>query len=400
MVTQSAPASVDVVPGQTIQSRLVSLDVFRGLIIAGMVLVTDPGSYNFVYPQLLHAQWNGATATDMIFPSFLFIVGVAITLSFASRLQKGSPRSTLAKHVVRRAAIIFVLGLAVNGFPDYHLHTLRIPGILQRIAICYLIAGLLYLATSRDEKSRSRQTAIFATLVVVILAGYWALLKLVPVPGFGPGRLDSLGNLPAYIDRMIFGTNHLWAWGLTPGYGVTYDPEGMLSTLPAIAAVLIGVLAGEWLRKEQTVQRRVLGMALAGALLTIGGLLLARYLPLNKRIYTTTFALFSGGISLLTFAACYLVVDVWRLRRWASPLLVFGTNAILAFALSSVITTFMDRIHVNAGSGVLTLHEWGNQIFAGFLQPVPASLAYAVTIVLLNLALLYPLYRKRIFLRV
>jgi predicted acyltransferase len=377
----------------------VSLDVFRGLIIAGMVLVTDPGSYSFVYPQLLHAQWNGATATDMIFPSFLFIVGVAITLSFASRLHRGSPRSTLAKHVCRRAAIIFVLGLAVNGFPDYHLHTLRIPGILQRIAICYLIAGLFYLATGRDEKSRSRQTAIFATLIVVILAGYWALLKLVSVPGFGPGRLDSLGSLPAYIDRLIFGTNHLWAWGLTPGYGVTYDPEGMLSTLPAIATVLIGVLAGKWLRKEQTVQRRVLGMVIAGTLLTIIGLLLAPYLPLNKRIYTSTFALFSGGISLLTLAACYLVVDVWRFRRWAS-LLVFGTNAILAFALSSVITTLLDRIHVNTGSGVLTLHQWGNHIFAGFLQPVHASLAYAVTIVLLNLALLYPLYRKRIFLRV
>jgi len=139
---------------------------------------------------------------------------------------------------------------------------------------------------------------------------------------------------------------------------------------------------------------------LAGTLLTIAGLLLAPYLPLNKRIYTSTFALFSGGISLLTFAACYLVVDAWRFRRWASPLLVFGTNAILAFALSSVITTFMDRIHVNTGSGVLTLHEWGNHIFAGILQPVHASLAYAVTIVLLNLALLYPLYRKRIFLRV
>ena len=377
-----------------------SLDVFRGLIIAGMVLVTDPGSYSFVYPQLLHAQWNGATGTDMIFPSFLFIVGVAITLSFASRLQKGSPRSTLAMHVVRRSAIIFLLGLAVNGFPDYHLHTLRIPGILQRIAVCYLIAGLLYLATGRNEKSPSRQTAIFTALIVVILAGYWALLKLVPVPGFGPGRLDSLGNLPAYIDRMIFGTNHLWAWGLTPGYGVTYDPEGMLSTLPAIAAVLIGVLAGKWLRKEQPVQRRVLGMVIAGTLLTLAGLLLTPYLPLNKRIYTTTFALFSGGISLLTFAACYLVVDVWRFRRWASPLLIFGTNAILAFALSSVITTLLDKIHVSTGAGVLTLHEWGNHIFAGFLQPMHASLAYAVTIVFLNLALLYPLYRKRIFVSV
>jgi len=400
MVTQSAPLSISVVPGRASQSRLVSLDVFRGVIVAGMILVTDPGSYSFVYPQLLHAQWNGATATDMIFPSFLFIVGVAITLSFASRLQKGADRLELAIHVVRRSAIIFVLGLLVNGFPDYHLHTLRIPGILQRIAVCYLLVGLLYLATGRNEQSRSRQAAIFTTLIVVILAGYWALLKLFPVPGFGPGGLDSLSSLPAYVDRMVFGTNHLWAWGLTPGHGVTYDPEGILSTLPAMATVLFGALAGKWLQKALSDQKRVLGLVLAGILLTVAGLLLAPYLPLNKRILTPTFALFSGGISLLTFALCYLVVDVWRVRRWASPLLVFGTNAVLAFTLSSVITTLLDRLHITTRNGVLTLHQFGNQLFSGFLRPVHASLAYALFIVLLNMAIIYPLFRRRIFLRV
>lgn len=400
MVTQSAQVAVAPIPTEKAHTRLVSLDVFRGLIVACMILVTDPGSYSFVYPQLLHAQWSGATATDMIFPSFLFMVGVAMTLSFSSRLAKGSSGPTLAKHVIHRSVVIFVLGLAVNGFPDYHLHTLRIPGILQRIAVCYLMAGLLYLATDRSDKWRSRQTAIFSALIVAILAGYWALLKLVPAPGFGAGRLDSLGSLPAYVDRTIFGTNHLWAWGLTPGYGVTYDPEGLLSTLPAIATVLIGIVAGKWLRKEQPIRCRVLGMLMAGVLLTSAGLLLAPYLPLNKRIQTSTFALFSTGVSLLTFAACYLVVDVWGLRRWASPLLVFGTNAILAFTLSNIITTLADRIRVSTVDGVINLHHWGNHVFAGFLQPVHASLAYAIAIVLLNLALIYPLYRKRIFLRV
>ncbi len=399
MATQSASIATATSPSESVRPRLVSLDVFRGLIVVGMILVTDPGSYSFVYPQLLHAQWFGATATDMIFPSFLFIVGVAITLAFASRLEKGSSRVMLAGHILRRSAIIFVIGLALNGFPDYHLHTLRIPGVLQRIAVCYLAASLIYLATG-TEKWRSRQTAILTAVAVALLAAYWGLLKLYPVPGFGAGRLDSLGNLPAYLDRLVFGTNHLWAWGLTPGHGVTFDPEGILSTLPAIATTLIGVLAGKWVRKEQSVRLRILGLVVAGLLLLIAGLLLNPLFPINKKIWTSTFTLFSGGVSLLTFALCYLVVDVWRWRRWASPLLVFGANAILAFALSNVIITITDRIHLGTKDGALTLHEFGFRCFTVLFRPIHASLVYAIVIVLVNMALLYPLYRKHIFLRV
>ena len=399
MATQSASIAIATSPSGSARPRLVSLDVFRGLVLAGMILVTDPGSYSFVYPQLLHAQWFGATATDMIFPSFLFIVGVAITLAFASRLEKGSSRVMLAGHILRRSAIIFVIGLALNGFPDYHLHTLRIPGVLQRIAVCYLAASLLYLATG-TEKWRSRQTAILTAVAVALLAAYWGLLKLYPVPGFGAGRLDSLGNLPAYLDRFVFGTNHLWPWGLTPGYGVTFDPEGILSTLPAFATTLIGVLAGKWLRREQSVRLRILGPVVAGLLLMAAGLLLNPLFPINKKIWTSTFTLFSGGVSLLTFAVSYLVVDVCHWRRWASPLLVFGANAILAFALSNVITTMTDRIHLGTKDGALTLHEFGFRCFTVLFRPIHASLAYAIVIVLLNMALLYPLYRKRIFLRV
>lgn len=399
MATQSASIAIATSPSGSARPRLVSLDVFRGLVLAGMILVTDPGSYSFVYPQLLHAQWFGATATDMIFPSFLFIVGVAITLAFASRLEKGSSRVMLAGHILRRSAIIFVIGLALNGFPDHHLHTLRIPGVLQRIAVCYLAASLLYLATG-TEKWRSRQTAILTAVAVALLAAYWGLLKLYPVPGFGAGRLDSLGNLPAYLDRFVFGTNHLWPWGLTPGYGVTFDPEGILSTLPAIATTLIGVLAGKWLRREQSVRLRILGLVVAGLLLMAAGLLLNPLFPINKKIWTSTFTLFSGGVSLLTFAVSYLVVDVCHWRRWASPLLVFGANAILAFALSNVITTMTDRIHLGTKDGALTLHEFGFRCFTVLFRPIHASLAYAIVIVLLNMALLYPLYRKRIFLRV
>jgi predicted acyltransferase len=372
-----------------------------------MILVTDPGTYNAVYRPLLHATWDGATPTDMIFPAFLFIVGVAITLSLASRIRRGYTPARLVRHTLRRSASIFVIGLVVNGFPDYNLHTLRIPGVLQRIALCYLCGSLLYLATGRlsegtEERRDRKRSAVFASATLAILAVYWALLKLVPVPGFGTGRLDSLGNLGAYIDRAILGTRHMWPWGLTPSYGVTYDPEGLLSTLPAIATLLLGILAGEWMRTEHPAKRKALVLALAGAVVVAAGWLLHPLLPINKKLWTSTFVLFSGGVSLLIFSLCYAILDVRRWKWGAFPALVFGTNAIVAFALSNVITTLTDRIHVPGGSGDgLTLHAWGYRCFLTLkLSPIHASLAYAVAIVMINLAILLPLYRKRIFLRV
>ena len=389
-----------------------SLDVFRGLAVAGMILVTDPGTYSEVYWPLLHAQWNGCTPTDLIFPGFLFAVGVAITLSFASRLERGDDRVKLARHVIVRSTAIFLIGLLVNGFPDYNLHTIRIPGVLQRIALCYLCGALFYLgigylgigraAEVADKRQWRRRVALIAGFAVILLGIYWALLKLVPVPGFGAGRLDSLGNIGAYVDRTLLGTRHLWAWGLTPGYGVTFDPEGLLSTLPAIASLLIGVIAGEWLRTEYSTKRKAFALAAAGLILALAGWLLNPLLPINKKMWTSTFALFSGGVSLLIFSALYSILDVKRWRWWTPPALVLGTNAILAFALSNVITTLTDRVHVNLRDGsALTLHQWiYGHCFATWLQPVHASLAYAIAIVLLNMALVYPLYRQRIFLRV
>jgi predicted acyltransferase len=390
-------------PREIDDSRLVSLDVLRGLAVAGMILVTDPGTYSAVYPQLLHALWNGATAADMIFPTFLVAVGVAITLSFDVRIQRGSSRAQLALHALVRSMFLFVIGLAANGFPDYNLATLRIPGVLQRIALCYMTCGLVYLWLSegQERKAVSRKVWTIVATVFVLLAGYWAALKLIPVPGFGPNRLDSLGNLGAYIDRAVFGIPHMWAWGLTPGYGVTYDPEGLLSTLGAIATTFIGILAGEWLRSEFSGTRKAIGLAVVGLALALAGLLLHPLLPINKRIWTSTFTLFSGGVALILFAALYFLLDVKRWRWWTPPALVFGTNAILAFALSSVITVLSDRIHMPSQNGpALTLHQWGNQVLEAWLQPVHASLAYAIVVTAINLAMLYPFYRRRFFLRV
>lgn len=389
----------------TEDSRLLSLDVFRGAIVAAMILVTDPGTYGAVYWPLLHAPWNGATPTDMIFPSFLVIVGVAITLSMGSRLQRGSDRRQLALGVLRRGVALFVAGLLVNGFPDYHLDTIRIPGVLQRIALCYCAGALLYLGVNggRDEaRQRRRRSKVVGAAVVALLAVYWALLKLFPVPGFGAGRLDSLGNVGAYVDRSLLGVRHMWAYGVTPGYGVTFDPEGLLSTLPALATLLFGVLAGEWMRTGCSRRRKAAVLAGAGACLALAGLALSPLLPLNKKMWTSTFAIFSGGVAVLAFAFFYWIVDVRRWRRWAAPALVFGTNAIIALALSNVVTTLTDRVHVTSGSGArMTVHAWAYQYgFATWLVPVHASLAYALLVVVLNLAIVYPLYRKRIFLRV
>ena len=388
-------------------SRLISLDALRGAIVAGMILVTDPGTYSAVYWPLLHATWDGVTPTDMIFPAFLVIVGVATTLSFASRLERGASQKRLMIHVLRRSGILLLLGLLMNGFPDYDWHTIRIPGVLQRIALCYLAGSLLYLIVSNifDNKEgvqAVRRSSMIGAVLLAILALYWALLKLYPVPGFGPGRLDSLGNLGAYIDRSVFGVRHMWAWGLTPGYGVTFDPEGLLSTLPALATLLIGVLAGEWIRTSYSPRRKVAVLVFSGIGLAVAGLMLSRWLPLNKKIWTSTFAIFSAGVALLAFSLFHWILDVRHWRAWAAPTLVLGTNAIFAFVVSGIITTLTDRIPMTIGHAAsVSLHQWAYQeVFATWLKPVHASLAYAIAIVILNIVIVYPLYSKRIFLRV
>ncbi|MFZ0661494.1 MAG: DUF5009 domain-containing protein [Acidobacteriaceae bacterium] len=380
-------------------ARLASLDVYRGLIIAGMILVTNPGTYSHAYWPLLHAKWNGSTPTDMIFPAFLFIVGVAITLAFQSRTKRGETRGKLARHLVQRAAVLIALGLIVNGFPFYHLHTLRLPGILQRIAVCYLLGGLLYLATA--SLPCARRATILGSVAFALIAGYWAILKLLPAPGFGAGRLDSVGNIASVVDRAVFTTRHMFPYGTTPGHGVTFDPEGLLSTLGALASLLIGVLAGEWLRTDHPGVKKAAWLAVAGVVLFVVGLTLNPLLPVNKQIWTSTFVFVSSGVSLLAFAFCYWLVDLRRSRWWTVPALVFGTNAIFAFVLSNFITTITEVVYVGPAAGVINLRHWGYQtLFLPWLAPLHASLAFAILIVLVNMALVYPLYRKRIFLRI
>ncbi len=394
-----SPAAVSPHRPSSDSARLVSLDVFRGLVIAGMILVTDPGTYSAVYWPLRHAEWQQPTPTDMIFPAFLVMVGMAMTLAFAARLRRGVSRAALLGHVAQRSVVLIALGLLLNGFPHFHLATLRLPGILQRIAVCYLLGSLLYLFAGEGR----RRVGTLIAVTFALLVGYWAVLELVPVPGFGAGRLDSLGNVGAYVDRAVFGTRHMWAYGLTPGHGVTYDPEGIVSTLGALATLLLGVLAGEWMRSShRSREAKALGLAAGGLLLALAGLLLAPAMPLTKKIWTPTFAVFSAGVTLAAFAVCFWLVDIVRWRRWLAPLRVLGTNAIFAFALSTVITALLTEIHVPGPNGTReNLHAWiYHHWFATWLPPVEASLLYALGIVAINILLVLPLYRRRIFLRI
>lgn len=381
--------------------RLLSLDVLRGLTVAGMILVTDPGTYAHVYKQLTHAAWNDPTATDLIFPCFLVMVGISVTLSVSARLRRGSTYRELALHAIGRGVALIVLGLLLNGFPHYGLATLRLPGILQRIGLCYLVATTLYLSLSRPSvKLRTRQITVLCTCLG-LLATYWLLLTTYPTAGFGAGHLDPLGNLPSVLDRAAFGQPHMFQWGIkTPGFGITFDPEGILSTLGALGTTLFGVLAGDELSIDEDRGRQCGVLAGAGTVLWLLSMVLRQWMPLNKQIYTPTFALWSSGLSLLAFACLFLLIDILRVRRGWTLALVFGTKAIFAFCLSQVITSLLGMWRVKSEGNQPFYMVADAHLFGTWLPPRPASLAWATCVVLLNAALVYPLYRKRIFLRI
>jgi predicted acyltransferase len=360
--------------------RLDSLDVFRGLTIAAMILVSTPGTWTAVYLPLDHAAWHGWTPTDLVFPFLLFAMGAAIPFAMARR--RTAPK-TIRRHIVRRAAILFGLGLVLNAIempPLLDWVTFRIPGVLQRIAIVYLAVTWI-----TEHTSRRRQIAITAWL----LAGYWLAMMLVPVPGVGAGVLTPSGNLASFIDRALLG-RHL----LTP----LYDPEGLLSTLPAIATALCGVFAGDWLKTSREAHRSV-WLAVAGLAATVTALAFARLFPINKNLWTSSFALFSAGMAALVLAACHWLVDAKGWRQWARPLVVYGRNPLAAYFLSAGLDSVLTRSIAPNGSSLKSIVY--RTAFASWLRPCcgaeAASLAYAAAYVLLWGLILAEMYRRRIF---
>jgi predicted acyltransferase len=365
-------------------ARLLSLDIFRGATIAGMLLVNNPGTWSTIYDPLEHAAWNGWTPTDLIFPFFIFISGVSMAFSFAARSRRGDTRGALLRSVLRRSATLFLLGLLLHAFPHYfELSHLRIPGVLQRIALAYLFSGMAYVYLGRNAR---------VILVALLLLGYWALQTLVPVPGGFTGVLEPGMDLGGYIDRIVFGTNHLWR------ESKTWDPEGLLSTLPAIATALLGAFTGDWMRSERDAPTRTAVLFFGGNILLALGLMWSPLFPINKSLWTSSYVLFTAGFACNVLAMCYWLVDVKGYRRWAVPFVVLGMNAITAFFLSSLFSRIIGLIKVD---GDVALKTWiYRNAFASWLAPINASLAFAVVYVVLWTALMSILYKRRIFIRV
>jgi predicted acyltransferase len=369
--------------------RLGSLDVFRGLTIAAMILVNDAGDWDKTYAPLLHAEWHGWTPTDLIFPFFLFIVGVAIPYAFAGRLARsGGDRGPLHRQILRRTLLLLALGLFLNWFPFYTVdwRTARIPGVLQRIALVYPVAALAWLHLGK----RSR-----ALLTAVLLIGYWLAMVLIPVPGHGAGDLSPQVNLAAWVDHQVLGPH---TWKKAPGPG---DPEGLLSTLPAIATALLGLFAGDALRSSRTPREKLSSLLLWGAAATAAGLVWDRWFPINKNLWTSSYVLFTAGAALLPLAMIYFLVDMKNRDAWARPFLVFGTNAIVAFFGSTLLAKLGYLIHWTEGGGKVTLQQaLYRNLFASWLPDYVASLAWALAYVALWWGLMALLYRRRIFVRI
>lgn len=366
--------------------RLHSLDVFRGLTIAGMVLVNNAGSWTAVYEPLEHSPWDGWTPTDLIFPFFVFIVGIAIPLAFEKRKTAGGERRVPYLKIFRRTAVIFALGLLLNAFPFTvdKLQHWRIPGVLQRIALCYLVASLIFL------RSKVRTQVIIAG---GLLIAYWLAMKLIAAPGFAMGDLSKEGSLASWVDRTLL-PGHI--------YKPQYDPEGLLSTIPAIATALFGVLAGQWLMQKREALDKIAGLFAVGALCVIVGYIWNWAFPINKALWTSSYVMFTGGLALQLLALCYWLVDLKGRKRWAFPFVVFGVNALALYVLSSLLFKVLLAIKATKLDGEEgTLRDFiYERAFESWLSPYNASLAFALCYVALWWLVMWALYRRRIFIKV
>jgi predicted acyltransferase len=401
-------ATTNVAPAR---ERLLSLDVFRGITIAGMLLVNNPGTWSAIFPPLEHAEWNGWTPTDLIFPFFLFIVGITTHLSMSARRARGDDDSALVKQILRRGIIIYLLGFAMAMFPFYQwgaipslpnasawdrivfrIEHVRLLGVLPRIAIVYMIAGLLSLRTTLKQ-----QIIIIASL----LFGYWFAMTLIPVPGenaIGAALLNTHDrNLAAYLDRLILTTNHTWTGS------VTFDPEGPMSTIPAIATAMLGVIAGRWIAlKEKPLLERISGLFAAGSIGMVAGLMWNWSFPINKNLWTSSYVIFTAGMACVALATIMWIVDYVNVKWWTRPFVVFGVNPIVAFVGSGVMARLIYTLwHVNyQGKSIAIQDAIYQSVFLPWLPPRVASLAFAITFVLLWYAILLVLYRRKIILKV
>ena len=400
-----------VAPHTTTRERLLSLDVFRGLTIAGMLLVNDPGTWSAIFPPLEHAEWHGWTPTDLIFPFFLFIVGITTHLSLSARRARGDDDSAIVKQILRRGLIIWFLGFLMALFPFYQWGTIealpnaswwdrivwrldhvRILGVLARIGIVYIIAGLLTFKTTLRQQ---------IYIIAGLLFGYWFAMTLIPVPGeneIGALLLHTKDrNLAAYLDRAILTSKHIWTGS------VTYDPEGILSTFPAIATAMLGVLTGRWLvQREKPLLERITGLFAAGSLGMVVGLMWNWSFPINKNLWTSSYVIFTAGMACVALATIMWIVDYANVKWWTKPFVVFGVNPIVAFVGSGVMARLIYTLwKVDYQGRSVSIQSAIYQAgYASWLPPRVASLAFALSFVLLWYGILLVLYRRNIILKV
>lgn len=350
-----------------------------------MIIVNTPGSWSHIYPILEHSKWNGCTPTDLIFPFFIFVMGFAAFLSLTSRLHKRVSRKKLVLQLIRRSVIIFALGLIINSFPFNDLANIRILGVLQRIAIVNLICGLFLIYS--DIKT-------IRYISIGLLLGYWALMTWLPVPDFGPANLDPDTNLSAWLDRLILG-KHVWIY--TP----LYDPEGILSTLPAIVSGLIGVLAGNSFVKSKNESEKLINLLVFGNILIITGMAWGLLLPINKQLWTSSYVLYTSGLAMVVLGICYWLADIKRIRQFAPPFLAFGTNPIIAYFGSQIGAAVIGMIVIKTSEKKVSLYEW---LFMKYqeigLSAENASLLGAILFTGFWLLVVSIMYRKKIIVKI
>ena len=401
----------------TSRERLLSLDVFRGLTVAGMLLVNNPGTWSSIYDPLEHAAWHGWTPTDLIFPFFLFIVGITTQLSITARRARGDDEGAIRRQILKRGALIFLFGFLLSGFPFFtwgpvagnpdpsifdrvvdRLEHWRILGVLQRIGLAYIVSALI-----ATRASLRTQVVVTASL----LLGYWVLMTLVPVPGSNgtPGALlldRGQTTLAGWLDRLLldwrrFGLgNHLWSGS------VTWDPEGILSTSGAIATALLGNMAGRWIGEPRPLMDRVAGLFAAGAIAMVVGLMWNWSFPINKGLWTGSYVIFTGGMACVALATIIWLIDIMGQRWWTKPFQIYGLNPMIAFLGSGIMARLIYSVlKVQLDGKTVSLQSAIYQTaYASWLSPLNASLAFALSFVAFWYGVLFLLHRKGIVFRV
>jgi predicted acyltransferase len=365
------------------KERLLSLDVFRGITIAGMILVNNPGSWSNIYPALKHAEWHGLTPTDLIFPFFLFIIGVAMPYSFTKRIEAGGSKIKLAYHVIYRSAMLFFVGMILTGLPDFNYYNKLILDVLQRIGVIYFFAGIIFIYFNKRW-----QIMISAACLLI----YWILMFTIQVPGFGAGDLSPQGNAWSFVDKVLTSGWH--------NHG-----EGILSLISSIPSVLFGAFTGYWLRGEKSQQEKVSGMFVLGFFAMLAGIILDMWFPFNKLLWSSSYVIYTTGMALSFLSVCYYIIDVKGYKKIMLPFVVFGTNAITAFFLSSLTAKLLGLIKVTTSTEpvflTVSLKTYIYQnFFKGFFGDYHSSLFYALTYILFWFGAMNILYRKKIFVKI